>query len=153
KGVNSRKEINTATLTGLANPLTASATVTVNCSLAPLEVSKTAEASYTNTIGWDLSKVVDEDSHSGTAGTQAGYSYYYLSVSRTDTPSDYQVIGDITITNPSAVDVPFIVTDMLNDGDSPATATQGEVTCPATVVPAGGTIVCTYVAIPDDATA
>lgn len=151
-GANTRTETNTATLTGTGVAYSASETVDVSCTLAPLTVSKTAAGSYDNTIAWSLDKTVDRIAHEGLAGQLAGSSTWLIEVDRTDTPGNYQVIGEITITNPSAVDVPFTVRDVLNDGTA-ETATVAAVTCPATTVPAGESIVCSYLASPDDATA
>ena len=115
-----------------------------------LEVSKTADATYDRKIEWDLSKTVDDNSHSGNAGQTAGTSNWSVKATKKETLSNYKVTGKITINNPNGQSVGFSVTDKLDDG------TMADVDCdPATAgnqasgtVPANDTVYCDYVANP-----
>lgn len=113
----------------------------------PLEVEKTAEASYDRTVEWELEKSVDPDSHEGNAGEEAGTSIWTVTATKTETIDNYFVEGTITITNPNGFPVDFSVVDELDDG------TPVEVDCPAYTVPANDFVVCTYEAYPDDGSA
>ena len=113
----------------------------------PLEATKDAMGSYDRTVEWDLEKFVEPASHMGYAGQLAGTSLWTVKATKTETLDNYKVEGTITIINPNTIPVPFTVTDMLNDG------TVANVTCPEYTVPANGSMICTYQAFPNDATA
>jgi len=128
--------------------LSDSKTVEVTCTLDPLVPSKTAAGTYDRTVEWTLEKLVDPESHTGLAGGVAGSSTWTVVATKTETLDNYQVAGEITISNPAPFARDFTVSDALDDG-TPAT-----VDCPSYTVPAGGSVVCTYGASPgnDDAT-
>jgi hypothetical protein len=135
---------NTATLTGENTSLEASAEVKVVCELPELNVAKTAEGSFDRTVTWELEKSVDPDFHSGLAGEIAGTSTWEVVATKSETLGNYKVVGTITIINPAAIPQTFTVADKLDDG------TVAVVDCPSLTVPAGGQVVCTYVASPVD---
>jgi hypothetical protein len=135
---------NIATLNGNIN-LEASAQVDVTCTLPALEVSKTADGSYNRTVEWELDKSVNPDFHSGGPGDIFS-SIWTVEATKSVTFGDYKVEGEITITNPAAIDQTITaITDVLDD------STEATVTCPMYTVEAGGNVVCTYVAYPIDA--
>lgn len=141
---------NTATLTGEnTGPLTDSADVTVNCSLAALGVSKTAEGAYDLTHSWTLTKSANPTSFSGYAGDSFNPSDLWTVVAdKTTTTGNYSVTGEITINNTASIAQTFTVVDVLNNGGGAA-----NVSCPSNTVAAGGSVVCTYSASPADASA
>jgi glycine cleavage system H lipoate-binding protein len=122
--------------------MSANATVTVDCTLAALTAKKTAEATYDRDIEWSLTKTVDDDSHSGTAGQAAGTSKWSVEATKSVVDDNFKVTGEITITNDAAIEQTFSVTDKLDDG------TIASVDCPNLTVPAGESIICTYTASP-----
>jgi hypothetical protein len=138
---------NTATLKGDSTDLKDDAEVTVTCTLDALEVAKTAAGTYDRTVEWTLEKSVDKDSHSGTAGTDAGTSEWKVLATKSEVIDNWAITGTITIGNPATVAQSFTVSDVLDDG------TKVVVICPDDTVPAGGQVVCDYFATPDDATA
>ena len=144
---------NWAYLNGNLN-LSDSETVIVDCTLPALQVSKTAAGTYDRTVTWTLEKSVDPASHSGFAGDEFE-STWTVDADKTDSgPYNFAVNGTITIYNPAAIGQTILaIQDTLNDGATPAEATQATVTCPSDTVPAGQSITCTYIAMPDDATA
>jgi hypothetical protein len=143
---------NTATLTGDDTYLEADAEVTVTCTLPALEVLKDAAGTHDRTIEWTLEKSVDPDFHSGGPGDTFDSDWTVVATKTDSGPENFRVAGEISITNPAAVDQAFSVADVLDDG------TAAVVTCPDTgdntgTVLAGGSITCEYVAEPDDASA
>jgi hypothetical protein len=114
-----------------------------------LTVTKTAEATYDRKITWDLKKSVDPANHSGTAG-ESFDSTWSVGATKSVVEDNYEVTGEITISNPNSQAVGFSVTDELDDG------TMADVDCdPNTAgnqasgtVPADGTATCTYTALP-----
>jgi uncharacterized repeat protein (TIGR01451 family) len=146
-GAYSYTETNTATLTGDDTNLEASADVDVDCTLQPLVAVKTAEASYQRDISWELTKSVAPDSHTGVAGEEFD-SIWTIAATKTETPAyGHLVTGTITVTNPTPIARSFTVTDVLDDD------TEATVDCDALVIPAGGSVECSYTANPADATA
>jgi hypothetical protein len=107
-----------------------------------LTATKTADATYDRKITWELTKTVDDDSHSGNAGETAGNSTWSVEATKKEELSGFQVAGEITITNPNSQAVGFRVTDKLDDG------TVADVTCPSDTVPANDSVTCTYTASP-----
>lgn len=112
-----------------------------------LTVTKTAAGTYDRTYSWQLTKSVTPTSHTGTAGSIAGSSTWTVIATKNVVDSNFQVAGDITITNPNNFPVTFSVVDVLDDQTSAA------VTCPSNTVAALGTVTCTYTAAPTSAAA
>jgi len=112
-----------------------------------LRATKTAAGTYERTITWTLDKAVSPTSHSGSPGQTAGTSNWVVDVTRSELVGNYSVTGTITIDNPNAFSVSFSATDQLSDG------TVAAVSCPATTVAAGSSVVCSYTASPAGATA
>jgi hypothetical protein len=112
-----------------------------------LTVTKTAEATYDRKITWDLKKSVDPANHSGTAG-ESFDSTWSVGATKSVVEDNYEVTGEITISNPNSQAVGFSVTDELDDG------TMADVDCdPNTAgnqasgtVPAKGSAECSYTA-------
>lgn len=136
----------TAVISGTGDKFNLSHSCTA--ALKPLTASKTAAGTYDTNFHWTLDKSVDVDSHTGTAGTNAGDSTWTVKATKVIDPNnDFKVSGTITINNANTVAVPVTVTDKLNDG------TVATVNCPAASVPASGSLVCTYSAVPAGASA
>jgi hypothetical protein len=122
--------------------LTATASVTVDC--YNLEVTKTAEESFTRTYKWTIDKVVDDPGPIQVLPGESVTVNYDVTVGL-DTPpyedSDWAVEGVITINNyhPSrAADLTGVVDEIEGVGSV-------SVDCSGvTTVPAGGSIDCTY---------
>jgi hypothetical protein len=117
--------------------------------LDPLDVAKTAAGTYDRTVEWKLEKTVDDESHSGNAGENAGTSKWHVVATKVETYGNYQVSGTITISNSNDVDVPFSLSDVLDDG------AVASIDCPGPgtdtgVAPANGSVDCPYTASPID---
>jgi hypothetical protein len=127
----------------------------------PLTATKTAEGSYERKITWDLTKTVTPDvtppvgptgsySFSGLAEQSFNYTWNVDATKTLGAPSNFKVAGVITINNPNGFNVPFSVTDELDDG------TPASVDCNSTTegaqdsgtVAADGSVECTYSASP-----
>lgn len=109
-----------------------------------LTASKTANTTYTRTYTWDISKTVDDDSHTGFTG-DSFTSNYTVSVDQTVTDSDFAVSGEIVVNNPTPFTVDFSVADSV--GGTAATVdcdpnTVGDQSS-GTLAP-GGSATCTY---------
>ena len=103
-------------------------------------VAKTAVPTYTRTIGWTIVKTVAPETISMFTGDSAT-AEYTVTVDKTVVDSNFAVSGTITVTNPSPFTAEGIsVEDVLSDG------TNAAVTCPATSLAPGGSMVCTYTA-------
>ena len=130
---------------GLAGPNAASALSHVEfCYDYELTAEKTANAEYTRTYTWEITKTVTPESHTGWFGDEFTSSYD-VEVDRTDTDSDFKVTGVISISNPTPWVVGFTVSDTVSDT---VNSTLAQVTCPDddyTLDP-GETKVCSYVA-------
>lgn len=116
--------------------------------LQPLTATKTAAGSFGQLITWELTKTAAPTSHSGSTG-DTFTSNWTVVATKTETPGDHVVEGEITITNPNLIEVSVEIDDVLDDG------TLATVTCPDTdddtgTVPANGELVCSYTALPDD---
>ena len=110
------------------------ADVQVNC--YALGVSKTAFTSFNRTYEWSINKTGSQTLLTLAAG-ETYQVYYDVTVSNTGyTDSDWAVEGEITITNPAPMDATLSAVTESIDG--------AVVNCPALVVPAGGSLVCTY---------
>jgi len=119
------------------------ATVGVAC--YDLSVSKDAATDYTRTWIWDAVKSADVSELTLAPGQTYQVSYQ-VAVSAVASDSDWAVSGAITIVNhhPSAPAPLLAVSDLVSGGVS------ASVSCPASSVPAGGSLVCTYeAALPD----
>lgn len=114
------------------------ASVEVNC--YDLTVAKDADTSYTKTWTW----TVDKTSTTSELTLAPGQVYpvnYEVTVDATSADSDHAVSGTITITNPAPIDATLTdVSDVITDG------INAEVDCSTLVVPANGSIECTYTA-------
>ena len=136
---------------GLNAPGTADISHVEFCYDYELTAEKTANAEYTRTYSWDITKSVDPASHTGWFGDEFTSSYDVF-VDQTVTDSDYKVTGEINISNPTPYTVGFTVEDYV-DG------VMATVTCPDddfTLDP-DETKICSYVAElgdtqPDDGT-
>ena len=113
-----------------------------------LDVSKTANAEYTRTYEWTITKDVSPDLHELLIGGGSGSSLYTVGVTKAVIDSDFAVAGVITIVNNSPHVVGFDIADLAN-------GTAATVDCGANSVSAGGTRTCTYsasLASPTDGT-
>lgn len=140
---------NTATITETGQ--SASASVTVNC--YSLEVSKTAETSFTRTYEWTIQKS-SSDPNGQLLVLNPGQTYvdypYAVSVDATFTDSDWAVSGTISVHNPAPVAATLTgVSDSIS-GIGAASVDCG-VTFPYSLA-AGGTLSCTYSSALPDAT-
>ena len=118
-----------------------------NTALVALDVAPTATASFNRSVAWSLDKSVAPASHTGTAGANAGSSTWTVVATKTVTLGSFAVTGNVTISNPNAIVVPFLIAESLDDG------TGVTVNCPSSTVPANGSVVCTFTATPTAATA
>ncbi|NIM51414.1 MAG: hypothetical protein GTO22_19555 [Gemmatimonadales bacterium] len=116
-----------------------------------LEAEKTAEAEFTRTYTWEISKSVDPASHTGFAGDEFS-SQYEVTVDQTVTEAS-TVTGTITVRNPhSSESVGYTVSDLVDgveaavdcDPDTEGNQNSG------TLSP-GETVVCSYEASLDGA--
>ena len=112
-----------------------------------LTATKTAAGTWDRMVTWTLEKSVSPASHEGYAGDSFSSDWEVVLTKNVEGPANFQVSGTITVNNPNTFDVPFSVSDVLND------FTSATVSCPASTIPAGGTVECTYLASPDDASA
>lgn len=133
---------NTATIveTGQSD----NAAVTVNC--YALEVTKDARTSLTRTWNWTIDKSVTPATWDLFSGDSAK-SDYSVSVNKVSfTDGAWAVAGDIWIANPHPSRVATLTA--VSDVVSPDIAAS--VDCPSLIVPAGGSLHCTYSAdLPD----
>lgn len=101
-----------------------------------LTASKTANATYTRTYTWDISKTVDDDSHEGFTG-DSFTSNYDVAVDQTVVDSDFAVSGTIAVDNPTPFTVSFNVSDSVG-------GTNADVDCPTDSLAPGASTTCTY---------
>jgi hypothetical protein len=102
-----------------------------------LQATKTANAEYTRTYTWEITKDFDA-TYNKFIGDPATKHDYKVSVDQTVTDSPYTVSGTITVTNPTPYTVEFEVSDSV--GGTPAI-----VNCPKYTLNAGGdSTICTY---------
>jgi len=102
-----------------------------------LTASKTADAEYTRTYSWEITKDYDGEywKFIGDPATSHGYE---VTVDQTVTDSDWIVSGEITVFNGTPYDnVLFDVEDFV-DG------VEAIVDCPKYEIDAGETVICTY---------
>jgi len=136
--------LNIATLSTPGGTLSDEAGVDVLCDLPALAAAKTALAGYDRTVDWTLEKSATPTAHSGLAGTTVGTSEFVIVATKSESLGNYWVSGEITISNSAAIAQAFDVSDTLSDG------TPAMVHCPTYLVPAGGSVTCSYVAMPAD---
>jgi hypothetical protein len=120
-----------------------------------LEVSKTANTSYTRDHDWKVSKdnstKVNETPYVVNLTPGQSYQVDYTVIAETNgyADSDFAVAGEITVTNPhpTATAAGVAVTDELFDGGAPPTKiADGDVTCPDDEIAPGESMTCTYTA-------
>jgi hypothetical protein len=125
-------------------------TVTVNC-YAPV-VAKTAAGVYTLTHEWAITKDADA-TYNKFIGDSATTHNYTITVDETETPSGYQVSGNITVQNPHpSVTMTVNLADQLNDGTPGVLAATCSLSGGGTddpsvgglAIPAGQTATCGY---------
>jgi hypothetical protein len=125
--------------TGLGTPETGSGISHIEfCYDYELTVEKTADGSFDRTYDWTIEKTVTPGAHTGFVGDDFN-SQYTVTVDQTITDSNYEVTGTITVTNGTPFAVNFDVVDSVN-------GVAAVVTCPSYSLPAGGSVVCDYVA-------
>ena len=121
--------------------------------ILPLEVTKTADTSYTRTYAWTIDKEVDKNNLLLSIGEQFIVNYDITVNTGTPVDSDWAVSGTITITNNNVVDVS--VTSAPTDeitGSITATVDCGSTGFPYVLHPTDQ-LVCTYSAdLPDGTT-
>ncbi|HLP79743.1 MAG TPA: hypothetical protein VK158_03865 [Acidobacteriota bacterium] len=134
---------NVASMTTASGVISDDETVQVNC--YSLDVSKTAETSFTRTYTWDITKTANV---TGPVTIDMGQPYnigYTVSLTKTGfTDSDWAVEGTITIHNPAPVDATINSVDDVIAGPVSADVDCG-VTFPYTLE-AGQDLVCDYTA-------
>jgi alkylated DNA nucleotide flippase Atl1 len=112
------------------------------CPLNNLVVTKTAFPRYDKTFHWTIAKDVDR-THVQQSGTDATFNYTVTLTRDAGTIDDVEVVGTIRVSNPGPIDIPAVVSDVVDDGGS-CTISEG----PSTTIPAGSHVdlhyVCTY---------
>ncbi|MDF1562791.1 MAG: hypothetical protein P1V51_07095 [Deltaproteobacteria bacterium] len=128
---------NVATL--LETGASASADVAVDC--YRLAVAKDAATSLTRTFTWSIDKTASESSLLLSEGQQHLVTYD-VTASAASADSDHAVTGGILVTNPNPTRDASLLSliDVMDGGVAAA------VSCPSMVVPAGGSLTCTYAA-------
>jgi len=122
---------------------TDNASVTVACH--GLSVTKDASTSFDRDWDWDLVKTGDV-SQVLLAPGQVYSVGYHVEMSAVPVDSDWAVSGNITVHNPH----PTMSGLLLSVGDEVSIGHAMTVNCPALLVPAGGSLACTYEgALPD----
>lgn len=131
---------NTATIEETGQ--SASASVTVN--RYALDVTKTANTSFTRTYAWTIGKSADQSSLTLALNQVFGPVNYLVTVpAPTPTDSDWAVSGTITVHNPAPIPATINGISDLVSPDIAATVDFGSVTFPYTLA-AGGTLTGTY---------
>ena len=105
-----------------------------------LDVAKTVQTAFTRTWTWTIDMSVDRPRIDMFVGEAAQDATYTVDVVRTATDSDFTAAGTITITNPD----PFLAVG-ISVSDSMG-GTSPTLDCPTNVVPAGGSVSCSYTA-------
>lgn len=137
---------NTASFVTNDTPLnsSANASVTVNC--YDLDVTKSADEFYTRYFTWELDKQVDNPGPiTVPSGSSVTLNYSVIVDVASYTDNDWKVSGNITIDN----NHPSRAADLTQVIDN-AGGISTTVNCPALVVPAGGSLVCTYTTSPQN---
>lgn len=105
-----------------------------------LDIAKTVQTAFTRTWTWTIDKSVDRPRIDMFVGEPAQDATYTVGVVRTATDSDFTASGTITITNPDPLlAVEISVADSMGGIDP-------TLDCPTNVVPAGGSVSCSYTA-------
>jgi hypothetical protein len=148
-GTDEQTHTNSANLYGDNDALLDTATATAKLNCLEISVTKDADTSLTRTYEWDITKTVVPPSWDLFAG-ESGTSQYTITVNKTGyQDSLWAVAGTITINNPANYAITLDdVSDLITLGDIDGNADCGGVI----IVPANGSIVCTYSAeLPDAA--
>jgi hypothetical protein len=126
----------------------ASASVDVDCYI--LDVTKTADETLDRTFTWDIDKSADQDALELMPGETFPVNYTVDVWVTGSTDSNFDVTGDIVISNPN----PDRDADLTEVVDEIFDGIAADVDCPSLTVPAGLTLTCTYEAqdLPDDTT-
>lgn len=133
---------NTATIVG--TQLSDSASVTVNC--YDLTVTKTANTTFDRSYLWNVEKVADATEITLASGESYDIHYTVTATKTGETNTNHAVSGTITIANPN----PTRSADLTGVADEISVALGATVVCPANVVAAASSLVCTYSsALPD----
>lgn len=140
---NTGTNTNTATIRETGQQ--SSASVTVNC--YSLEVSKTANTSFTRTFNWNINKFAEQTSLTLSTTEQFTVNYE-IDVNATFTDSNFAVNGSITVHNPAPVAATInSLSDIVGEN------IMADVTCInpfPMIIPAGSDLVCTYTtSLPD----
>lgn len=122
--------------------------VCANDAWLPLEFDHMVEASYDRTVEWDLTKTVDIPLHEGMPGDTFS-SIWTVQATKMAVEENETVIGSLTVFNPNAVPVPVAFAVALN-GMAPSVSCPGAVDPNTGVVPAGGSLICSYSESPAD---
>ena len=123
----------------------ASASVSVSC--YDLDVTKDADTSFTRTWDWSIVKSAAQDEVLLSLG-QTFTASYEVTIDAESVDSDWAVTGSIWITN----NHPSSPASLVGVSDVVSPAINATVECPTHVVPAGGSIECSYSAdLPDGA--
>ncbi|UXI66364.1 hypothetical protein [Tahibacter amnicola] len=146
---------NTATITETG----ASDSAGVGIACYTLSVGKSATTGWRRTWNWDLAKAyispaLNADTNNDqipdallVASGQTVMLGYTVTANATSSGSDYEVSGIITVSNNN----PVRQADLINVTDTLSGAGSLAVNCPSLVVPAGGSLVCTYSGFAPDA--
>ena len=135
-GVATYNRLNTATI--VETNQSDNAAMTVNC-YRP-SVGKTVDPDFMRRFTWQIVKTVTPSQIDLFDGQSSTATYTVTLTKSNPIDENFRVFGNITITNPHPTASLGVtsVTDRLGNG------INATVTCPATTVPAGGTLVCTY---------
>ncbi|HSJ54802.1 MAG TPA: SdrD B-like domain-containing protein [Anaerolineae bacterium] len=137
---------NTATATSDYALVTLTATDTCVTNIHELEVHKDAQTSFTRTYLWTIDKTVDDLGPMTLLSGAMTTPNYTVTVDLQDPPyvdSDWAVEGTIVVQNPAPVDA-----ELASVMDTVSPDLQAGVNCPALIVPAGGSLTCTYGPVP-----
>lgn len=131
---------NTVTASGDYFGNTVSGESSCTTTIWELAVAKTALTSYTRDWDWTLEKLVEEDAID-ICGQSSATLHYTVNAARTNTDTDHNVSGTITIHNPAPIPAPLVsVTDNF---DAFAIPVACGVSFPFDL-PGGGYLNCTY---------
>lgn len=114
-----------------------SANVRVDC-YRPT-VTKTAGTSFSRTFDWSLVKSADQTNLTLSEGQQFQVNYL-VEIGADPVDSDWAAHGEIRVSNPN----PSRAAQLVAVSDVMSPNLGASVSCPALIVPAGGSLVCTY---------
>ncbi len=112
----------------------------VVCIVTPLQVSKTANTTFTRSHVWSIDKSADQTTLNLADGESPFAVNYSVSVNKVTTDSNWAVGGNISVTNP--VGNPAITVNVVDTMSAFGNVTG--VVCPQNTIAAGATLVCTY---------